>query len=104
MEDKRFHPREIGSNSALDSPRTVDDELLLRLKINGGALQYIKEVSPTLDTMSYVAYGKCRHCGRQNEWRDRECPGCHIKRRPMKLFALFGLVLLALATAIAGGS
>jgi hypothetical protein len=77
---------------------------LLLLKISNTVLQYIRDVSPTLDPMSYVAYGKCRQCGRQNEWRDRECPGCHVKRRPLKLFALFGLVVIALATAIAGAS
>jgi hypothetical protein len=74
------------------------------LKIRRRALQYIRDVSSPLDIMSYVAYGKCRQCGRQNEWRDRECPGCHVKRRPLKLFALFGLVVIALATAIAGAS
>jgi hypothetical protein len=53
--------------------------------------------------MRYEAFGKCRECGRQNEWSVAECPGCHIKRRPwLTLFAYFWLGMLAIFTVLAG--
>jgi hypothetical protein len=54
-------------------------------------------------TMRYEAFGKCRDCGRQNEWSMSECPGCHVKRRPwLTLFAFFWLATLAVFTVLAG--
>ncbi|SNT25680.1 hypothetical protein SAMN06265795_11971 [Noviherbaspirillum humi] len=56
--------------------------------------------------MSYTRIGnaliqKCNQCGRQNEWNDSECPGCHVKRRPWLMFAAGLLVTLFMFSAVA---
>jgi hypothetical protein len=59
--------------------------------------------NPSIKTMRYEAFGKCRECGRQNEWSLSECPGCHIKRRPwLTLFAYFWLATLAVFGVLLG--
>lgn len=50
-------------------------------------------------TMRYAVSGKCYECGAKNEWKDPECHGCHMKRRPF--FGIFvrvaGTILLMTA-------